>query len=129
MAQFLSPEWIAEIDAAASGDPRLAEATRGVHLVVQQVVNGTPAGDVRYVIRVEDGSVRVASGEADDAHVTFTQDWDTAVAMSTGELSAQDAFTGGRLWLKGDVTRLMENQAAFADLDQAFVQVRENTTY
>jgi putative sterol carrier protein len=129
MAQFLSPEWIAEIDAAASGDPTLAEATEGVHLVVQQVVNGTPHGDVHYVIRVENGSVRVVSGEASDAHVTFTQDWDTAVAMSTGELSAQDAFTGGRLWLKGDVTRLMENQAAFADLDQAFVQVREHTTY
>ena len=129
MARFLSPEWITEIDAAARASAALAEATAEVRLVVQQVVTGTPDGDVRYAIRVDHGKVEVTPGEAPDADVTFTQDWQTAQAMSTGEVGAQQAFMHGHLQVAGDTALLMRHQGAFADLDAAFEEVRARTTY
>ena len=129
MPRFLSPEWIDEVGRTARSSPVLADATTGVALTVQQVVTDTPDGEVRYHVAVERGRVDVRPGQASDPDVTFTQDWQTAVAMSTGELSAQQAFMEGRLRVGGDVQALAREQGAFADLDAAFAEVRERTTY
>ncbi len=129
MPRFLSPEWIAEVDRAAAADGSLAAATADVRLVVQQVVTDTPDGEVRYHVDVDHGSVRVRPGDAAAADVTFRQDWQTAVAMSTGEVPAQHAFVQGRLRVDGDVQALVRHQGAFADLDAAFDDVRARTTY
>ena len=129
MARFLSPEWIDGVATAAAGSPALAAATAQVQLTVQQVVTGTPDGEVHYFIRVDRGTVEVAPGDAPSPDVTFTQDWPTACAMSTGELGAQEAFMHGRLQVQGDTALLMRHQQAFADLDDAFAEVRARTTY
>ena len=129
MPRFLSPEWIEEASAAAAASPELAEATAGVHLVVQQVVTGGPEGEVRYVVSLSDGQARVRAGEAAGADVAFATDWDTAVAVATGRSSAQDAFTSGRLTVRGDVTALLRHGRAFDGLDAVFAGLRERTTY
>ncbi len=129
MARFLSPEWIDEASAAAASSPELTEAAAGVHLVVQQMVTGGPDGDVAYVVSIDDGRVSLRAGEDDAAEVTFTLDWDTAVAMATGSFGAQDAFTTGRLRLGGDVGGLLRHGPALAGLDTVFARVRERTTY
>ena len=44
------------------------------------------------------------------------QDWDTAVAVATGELNAQEAFVTGRIRFQGDQQLLIESQPLFAAL-------------
>ncbi len=129
MARFLSPEWMADVSEAAAGHGELAMATAGVRLVVQQVVTGGPDGDVRYVVIVDDGHVSFCAGAVHHADVTFIVDWQTAVAMATGAIGGQEAFTTGRLQLQGDVGVLLRHGPALAGLDAVFAGVREHSTY
>lgn len=121
MPRYLSPEWIAALDAAAAA---AGEVVPGVTLTVQQIV-----GDVTYHVRIADGRVRVHEGRAPDADVTFRQDPAVAAAIARGERSAQAAFMAGELRVGGDLTALMTHQAAFAALDDVFAAVRAETTF
>jgi putative sterol carrier protein len=128
MAQYLSPEWIDELDAALSADDAVRKATADVALTVQQVVTGGPGGDVAWHVVVDHGAVAVRPGTTDDADVTFRQDRDTARAVAGGELSAQAAFMIGKLTVTGDVGKLIEHQAAFTGIDDATDAVRAKAT-
>lgn len=129
MARFLSSEWIEAAAAAAMASEELAAATGGVDLTVQQVVTDGPDGEVRYVVAIDDGRVSLRAGDDEAPHVTFTLDWTTAVAMATGALGAQEAFTTGRLQLRGDVGALLRHGPALAGIDTVFAGLRERTTY
>jgi predicted lipid carrier protein YhbT len=127
--RFLSLAWIEEASTAVSTSAELAEACAGVDLVVQQVVTGGPDGEVRYVVSLRDGEPRLRPGEAEEAAVCFTSDWETAVAVATGATSAQDAFTSGRLTVRGDVTALLRHGRALDGLHAVFAELRDRTTY
>lgn len=127
--RFLSDEWLADASAVAAASPELGRASADVHLVVQQVVTGGPDGDVRYVVSVGDGAVGLRPGQADAPDVTFTLDWATAVAMATGAIGAQEAFTTGRLQVRGDIEVMLRHGPALAGLDAVFAGLRERTTY
>lgn len=132
MAQFLSSEWVAELDEAVQASDPLHEAMTDVDLTIQQVVtNGsTPDdADTAWHVVVSRGSVRVHPGRATDPSVTFTQDRATALAVGRGELSAQAAFMLGKLRLGGDVSLLMTHQSAFMGLEDVFADVRSHTEY
>ena len=129
MARYLSPEWLDEAGAVARGSeevPALGDDTR---LVIQQVVAGAPEGDVRYAVRIEDGSLAVVPGEATDADVTVREDYDTAVALHRGELRAPVAFMTGRVRVSGDLQALHRAQPALQRLDRVFAGLRDRTTY
>ena len=96
---------------------------------VTQVVNNGPEGDVTYHLSVGDGEASFGAGPADPEDVKMEQDWDTAVAVATGELNAQEAFIGGRIRLFGDQQKLLESQPVFGALDAVFATVREQTSY
>ncbi len=129
MPRFLSSEWIAQAHAAAQSSATLADATADVQITIQQNVTDTPDGDIHYVIRVDRGRVEIFEGLDERATVSFTQDWETGVGMSRGILSAQDAFTAGKLRVGGDIQAMMDVQQAFAELDDVFVELRLTTTY
>ena len=129
MPRYLSDEWIDELDAAAQAHPSLVTATQDVDLVIQQEVTGGPDGDVAFHVAVDHGSVRFRSGRAPEADVTFTQDHGTAVAVGTGELSAQTAFMIGKLRITGDVEALMRHMDAFDGVEDVFESVRASTAY
>ncbi len=121
---------------AAMGDtrqsdlgPELARAAADVRLVVQEVVTGGPDGDVRYVVAIDHGRTDVHPGDHPAPDVTFVVDWDTAVAVATGSTSTQDAFTTGRLQVRGDMGVLLRHGTALAGLDAVFAEVRAATTY
>jgi hypothetical protein len=61
--------------------------------------------------------------------VRFVQDWDTAVAVATSTLNAQEAFITGRVRLAGDQELLLASTPLFAALDRVFSAVRATTTY
>ena len=102
MPGFLTPEWIAALDAAA----REAAVPAGVRLTIQQIVTDGPGGEVRYHLAFDDGRLRVRPGGADAADVTLVQTRAVAAALSRGELNAQQALEAGRLKLRGDIGRL-----------------------
>ena len=128
MVRFLSPEWIDAVARAADASDDLRRASGGVRLTVQQRVHDAD-GDVVWHVRVDDGDVAILPGEAAQADVTFEQDRATAVAVATGELSAQTAFMDGRLRVSGDVPLLSRHRDALTGLETALAGVREVTSY
>lgn len=128
--RFLSPAWFVAVQEALGTSKDVAVATSGASLRLLQVVTGGPDGDVAYLLIVEDGSVRITPGPPDvTAQVTLAATWDTAVAIATGALAPHDAFTTGRLLVRGDIEVLRAQAPALADLDSAFDQVRSGTAY
>jgi putative sterol carrier protein len=57
------------------------------------------------------------------------QTWETAIAVATGTLNAQEAFVGGHIRLTGDAQKLLEAQPIFKALDAVFSSVRQHTDY
>jgi putative sterol carrier protein len=124
MVRFLTPEWVAALDAAA----REAAVPAGVRLTIQQIVTDD-GGDVRYHLVLQDGRLRVHPGEAAAADVTLIQDREVAAAFSRGELNAQQALEGGRLKLRGDIGHLAREGRALTAVEDVFAAVRAATSY
>jgi putative sterol carrier protein len=130
VADFLTEEWIQDLDEALRSDERVRTAEAGSSLVIQQTVTGV-GGDaaVSWHMRIASTDADVTAGAAPSPDVTFTQDHATAVAIGTGELSAQAAFMLGKLRIGGDVSRLIAQRELFEDLDDTFAEVRAATRY
>lgn len=127
--RYLSLAWLRELTREVSESETLAELAQDHSIGVTQVVLGGPEGDVTYHLQVLDGEARFGPGPADPEHVRMEQDWDTAVAVATGELNAQEAFVTGRIRFQGDQQLLIDSQPLFAALDGVFSTVRERTQY
>jgi len=125
MVRFLTPEWIAALDAAA----REAAVPAGVRLTIQQVVTDEGGDDVRYHLVLDDGRVRVHPGEAARADLTLVQTREVAAALSRGELNAQQALEAGRLKLRGDIGHLAREGRALTAVTDVFAAVRAATVY
>lgn len=129
MAAYLSASWFDDLNELARADVGLRTATAGVRVLVQQVVTGAPGGEVRYWVRLDDGLVVAAPGEATEPDATVVQSYETAVALSRGELRVQDALLAGRTRLSGDVGALVRHQAALQAVATALAAVHSRTTY
>jgi putative sterol carrier protein len=125
MARFLTSEWIAALDEAG----RKASVPGGVSLTIQQIVTDDGGEEIRYHLVLDEGRVRVHSGEAAAPDVTLVQSREVAVALSRGELNAQQALEAGRLKLRGDIGHLARHGKALTALEDVFAVVREGTAY
>jgi putative sterol carrier protein len=127
--RYLSLEWIDALSDEVGRDPRLATLGATHSIGVTQVVTGGPEGDVVYHLQVGDDSVAFGAGAAQPEDVRMEQSWDTAVAVATGQMNAQDAFIGGRILFSGDQQKLVDAQPVFGALDSVFASVRQRTEY
>ncbi len=127
--RYLSSQWITELSREVADSEQLARLAATHSIGVTQVVTDGPEGTVTYHFEVRDGAARFGAGPADPEDVRMEQDWDTAVAVATGELNAQEAFIGGRIRLTGNQQLLLESQPVFGALDAVFTTVRERTVY
>lgn len=127
--RYLSLGWIEELTAVVARDEQLQKLAREHRIGVTQVVSGGPEGDVTYHLQVGDGDARFGPGPADPEDVRMEQSWDTAVAVATGDLNAQDAFVNGHIRLYGDQQKLLDSQPVFGALDAVFADVRQRTEY
>ena len=127
--RYLSPEWIAAVAAKVAADETLRELAAQHSVALTQVVTGTPYGDVTYHLAVRDGVVTFGLGAAPDEDVRFTESWDTAVAVSTGTLHAQEAFINGAIRFAGNHQRLIDAGDVFAALNPIFDEVRAAVEY
>jgi predicted lipid carrier protein YhbT len=125
MPAHLSPAWLAALDAAVTSHAPLAEATRGVQLVIEQVVTDDDS-TVQWHVAFDDGSVRVVPGAAPEGAaplVRFTTDQVTARAVATGTMTAQAAFMEGRLRVGGDTTALLAHHDLLTEVGDVFASV------
>ena len=127
--RYLSLQWITELSREVAESEQLARLATNNSIGVTQVVTDGPEGTITYHLEVGNGEARFGAGPADPEDVRMEQDWDTAVAVATGELNAQEAFIGGRIRLTGNQQLLLESQPVFGALDAVFTAVRERTVY
>jgi hypothetical protein len=129
VVRYLSLEWIEALRQEVARNDALRDVAEGRRVGVTQVVTGGPEGDVTYHVQLADGAADFGAGPADPEDVRFVQRWDTAVAVATGALNAQEAFLEGHIALSGDRQTLLDNQDVFGALDAVFTAVRERTSY
>jgi putative sterol carrier protein len=129
MIRYLSLDWINALSDEVGASDHMREIAESYSIGVTQVVSDGPEGDVTYHLSVGDGDASFGAGPADPEDVKMEQDWDTAVAVATGELNAQEAFITGRIRLFGDQQKLLDSQPVFGALDSIFSSVRERTSY
>ena len=127
--RYLSLAWIDELSRVVAGDDALTRLAGEHEIGVTQVVSDGPEGEVVYHLQVSDGRARFGAGAAEPEHVRMEQSWDTAVAVATGDLNAQEAFVSGHIRLFGDQQRLIDAQPVFGALDAVFTDVRTRTEY
>jgi hypothetical protein len=127
--RYLSLAWIDELSRVVADDDELTRLAGEHEIGVTQVVSGGPEGEVVYHLQIADGYARFGAGSAEPEHVRMEQSWDTAVAVATGDLNAQEAFVNGHIRLFGDQQRLIDAQPVFGALDAVFTDVRSRTEY
>ena len=129
MARYLSDEWFRQLGASVPDDQLDQQSPDHRDIVLQHVVTGTPEGEVCYHLRVTAGSATVVRGPANAPDVTFSEDYATAAAVASGELSAPAALMAGRIRVRGDLATLMAHQNTFVGADPVPAAVRATTSY
>jgi putative sterol carrier protein len=117
--KFLSPEWIDAYNATVAADDSVRAAMKGRNAVIQMLIAEAPDGEIHYWLRIGDGSVSAALGDADNAEVTISQSYDTAAKVDSGELDGQKAFTQGKVKIKGKMMKMMQLRGPLAELQRA----------
>ena len=126
MPDYLSEEWIAELDGAL----RAATIQSAAPLEMETVVHA-PTGTIRYRVMLDDRGARARRSREGDASadLRLTTDYATAVAIARGRENAQTALAAGRLQLGGDVNLLLRAGDTFAALDDLTGALRAGTTF
>ena len=110
MTDFLSDAWVAQLDATYADSPGSSPEP-----VTVQYVVATDSGERRYHLVMGPDRDRAVHGRADAPDVTFSMNEETARAISSGELSTEEAFITGRLDIDGDPGPLIEAYRAAKD--------------
>jgi putative sterol carrier protein len=116
---FLSQEWAQAVTEAVNSSEEFSRAAAQHQARIQQVVAGSPEGEVKYYFALVDGTAQVGLGEVEGAEATVTQDYDTAVAISKRELRPQQAFMQGKVRITGNLMKLMQLQGVLNALGNA----------
>jgi putative sterol carrier protein len=99
------------------------EAATGVSESYQYIV-----GDSDFHFTVDDGSIQLHDGRAQDPAVTVTTDEETWVDIASGKITASSAAAGGALTVAGDAEAVKRLRKIFARepmLAQAQAVLRE----
>lgn len=117
--QFLSEEWATAVQAALNGSESFRSAVANAALKLQFNISDAPGGEIKYYLAAADGEAQVAIGELADADVTVGQSYETATAISKGDLNTQTAFMSGKLKVEGNLAKLMMHQNAIMQWQSA----------
>ena len=117
--KYLSPEWIDAYNASMAADEAVRKALKGKSAVIQMVVADAPAGEIRYSLRIGDGTASASLGDAADAEVTIRQSYETSAQVNRGELDGAKAFTQGKVKISGKMMKMMQLQRPLAEVQKA----------
>jgi putative sterol carrier protein len=112
VSKFLSEEWASDVSAALNSHEGFKNAMGAAELGIQFNTEDAPEGEVDYYLKSSGGTSNLALGSIDDPDVTVKQSYDTAAAISKGELNTQTAFMTGKLKVSGNLAKLMMHQNA-----------------
>lgn len=122
--QFLSEDYVAAAQEALDGHPGFQGAIAGKELALQFKVTDMPDGeDLDYYVNIADDAAEVGLGELEEGDVTVTNSYETAAAISQGDVNTQMAFMTGKLKVSGDMSKLMLNIAAVNELANAMSSI------
>ena len=118
--KFLSDEWVSATTDVLNADDAFRARIADVDLRIQFNVREVPErGDVGYHVAFADGLATVTPGVLDEADVVVSNNYETAAAISKGELNTQAAFMTGRLKVSGQLAKLLANQGALTNYSAA----------
>ncbi|MFZ0627178.1 MAG: SCP2 sterol-binding domain-containing protein [Acidimicrobiia bacterium] len=123
MSKFLSEEWTSEVTSALESHEGFKNAIGSADLSIQFNTDDTPDGEVDYYLDAGGGQAVMALGTVDNPDVTVKQSYDTATAISKGELNVQTAFMTGKLKVSGNLAKLMMHQSAIQQWASAVSQL------
>jgi putative sterol carrier protein len=129
VAEFLSPEWVAALDAAARDATAFADGAPEPPFVVEQRVVMTDGSEHAHHLVLGAEGARVELGRAPHPDIVLQTDWETARALARGVLNAQQALAAGKLRVGGTIETLVDRGDALRSLDDVFAAVRETTTF
>ncbi len=112
MSKYLSEEWAQEVTSTLSEHQGFKNAIGDADLGIQFSTNDAPDGEIDYYLAAGGGNATMALGTLDNADVTVKLSYDTATAISKGELNVQTAFMTGELKVSGNLAKLMMHQSA-----------------
>ncbi len=112
MSKFLSEDWASDVTAALNAHEGFRNAIGPADLAIQFSTADAPDGEVDYFLRASGGSTDLGIGTVENPDVTVKQTYDTAIAISKGELNTQTAFMTGKLKVSGNLAKLMMHQGA-----------------
>lgn len=122
--RFLSEEWALNATAAFADHPGLEQALAGADLLIQFSVTEAAEGTVDYYILAEGGRAELSLGKRPDADVTLVSDYETAVAVSKGELNIQNAYFSGKIDVAGNLAKLIKDRNAVLTLAEAVTSLK-----
>jgi hypothetical protein len=123
MAEFLSREWMAEVEAAAPAfDPT-------VSICVQYQVVGGPGGDVDYTAELANGHLAVHPHGAAQPDIRIRVPYTVAADLAGCVVTLHDAVLAGTVKVRGNLDVLQTATPALAILSAAMATVQEHTTY
>jgi putative sterol carrier protein len=117
--KFLSEDWANAVTAALNAHPGFKSSIANAELGLQFDVSDAPDGAVSYYMKAAGGSAELSLGTVEGADVTVGQTYETATAISKGELNTQTAFMTGKLKVAGNLAKLMMHQAAISQWQSA----------
>lgn len=123
MSKFLSEEWASEVTEALNRHEGFRNAMGGDQMTIQFVTTDAPDGDVEYYLSASEGQASMALGVIESPDVTVKQSYETATAISKGELNTQSAFMTGKLKVSGNLAKLMMKQSAIQQWGAAVSQL------
>jgi len=117
--KFLSEDWLNAVNQTLAADAGYQSATSSTDITLQFVVSDAPEGDVEYSVTAAGGTTTFAGGTLEGADATIRNDYETAKAISSGDLNTQAAFISGKLKVEGNLAKIMMNQSALTALADA----------
>lgn len=118
--KFLSTEWAQAATDILSGHTAFSSAIEGMGVSLQFEIGDAPPGsNSTYYLKVADGNAAIEIGTFKKADVAVTTDYNTAAAISKGDLNIQTAFFSGKLKVSGNLAKLMLHQSALGHLAAA----------
>jgi putative sterol carrier protein len=115
VVKFLTGEWLSALTETINANEGFISAIAGVDLTLQFEIPDAPEGtEGTYHIAIVEGKAVADAGPADEPDATITNNYETAVALSKGELNTQMAFMTGKMKVAGNMAKIMMNQAVFS---------------
>jgi hypothetical protein len=129
VAEFLSPAWVADLDATLRTAPGLAPLAGDEPIVLELRVRRAGGVEHAHHIVCSPDGVRALDGQSPEAAIVLSTDEATATALHRGDVTAQAALASGQLRLGGDLDAVARRSDAFGALGDVFAALRATTTF